>query len=77
MKYAKVKDHNDILRDQHSKALIAVDKSALEAHRKIKLDKQRLDNVERAVGEIGRDVAVIKAMLMALIPGAERLDDKQ
>ncbi len=67
--YAKVREHKDIVRDQHSKALLTVDVQALESHRRARRDRQRLDDVERKVDEIGQDISAIKSMLMAIIPG--------
>ena len=67
--YAKVRDRKDLVRDNHSKALLSIDHQALESHKKARRDKQRLDDVERKVDEIGRDIAAIKTLLMAVIPG--------
>jgi hypothetical protein len=65
--YAKVKEHNDLVRDMTSKAILNIDQEALENHRKNKnIMKSIVENNEK-IHELDNDVKEIKEMLACLL----------
>lgn len=65
--YAKVKEHNDLVRDMSSKAILNIDKEALENHRKNKSIMKSLVENNKKVEELEDDVKEIKEMLSCLL----------
>lgn len=65
--YAKVKDHNDVIRDMNSKAILNIDQEALENHRKKRqMMKNIVENNEKIV-KLENDIDEIKNMLAILL----------
>jgi hypothetical protein len=65
--YAKVKEHNDLVRDMSSKAILNIDQEALENHRKNKSIMKSLVENHKKVEELEDDVKEIKQMLLCLL----------
>jgi hypothetical protein len=66
-KYAKVEDHNDLIRDMSSKAILTIDQEALENHRRKKAMMRSLVENTKKVQELDNDVKEIKQMLACLL----------
>jgi carbamoylphosphate synthase small subunit len=65
--YAKVQDHNDLVRDMNSKAILNIDQEALENHRRKKSVMKSLVENNQKVKELENDVKEIKQMLSCLL----------
>jgi protein subunit release factor A len=65
--YAKVEDHNDLVRDMLSKAVLTIDQEALENHRRKKSVMKGLIENAKKVQELENDVKEIKQMLSCLL----------
>lgn len=65
-KYAKVKDHKELIRDMHSKAVLNIDTQALLEHRKKKAAMQEIVNNSQKIKKIENDIAEIKQLLFSL-----------
>jgi hypothetical protein len=65
--YAKVQDHNDLIRDMSSKAILNIDQEALENHRRKKTMMKSLVENNEKVKELENDVKEIKQMLSCLL----------
>jgi len=68
--YAKVKDHNHLVRDVNSKAILNTDKAGLNDYRlKLEIAKQqqaeKLENKQR-LEKLEQDMGVIKALLFEI-----------
>jgi hypothetical protein len=65
--YAKVKEHRNLIRDLHSKAILNIDNQALTEHRnKKKIMKKVIDNSQK-IEKMENDLSEIKQMLCILI----------
>ena len=64
--YAKVKEHKELIRDMHSKAVLNTDSQALLEHRKKKAMMQEVVNNSMKINQIENDIAEIKQMLISL-----------
>lgn len=65
--YAKVKEHRNLIRDLHSKAILNIDNQALMEHRnKKKIMKKVIDNSQK-IEKMENDLSEIKQMLSILI----------
>jgi hypothetical protein len=65
--YAKVKEHNNLVRDMSSKAILNIDQEALENHRRKKsMMKSIVENNEK-IHDLENDVKEIKQMLSCLL----------
>jgi hypothetical protein len=65
--YARVKEHNDLVRDLNSKAILNIDQEALENHRKKKTVMQTIIKNNKKIDELETDVKEIKQMLSCLL----------
>lgn len=63
----KVKDHEKLRRDAHSKAIINVDKTGYIAYLRKQEKSQRLEKVEDTVYDLQNDINDIKQMLQQLV----------
>lgn len=63
----KVKDHEKLRRDAHSKAIINVDKNGYIAYLRKQEKSQRLEKVENTVYDLQNDINDIKQMLQQLV----------
>ena len=63
----KVKDHENLRRDPHSRAIINVDKQEYVAYLKKQQKAQRLEQVESKVYDMQNDIKDIKQMLQQLV----------
>ena len=63
----KVKDHENLRRDPHSRAIINVDKQEYVAYLKKQQKAQRLEQVESKVYDMQNDIKDIKQMLEQLV----------
>lgn len=65
--FAKVKGHNDLVRELHSKAILSIDKESLMEHRKKKkVLSEIFANTER-INRMESDIEEIKQMVLQLI----------
>lgn len=63
----KVKDHDNLRRDSHSRAIINVDKQEYTAYLKKQQKAERLEHVESKVYDMQNDIKDIKQMLQQLV----------
>lgn len=63
----KVKDHDNLRRDPHSKAIINVDKQEYVAYLRKQHKAERLERVESKVYDMQNDIKDIKQMLQQLV----------
>jgi hypothetical protein len=63
----KVKDHENLIRDPHSKAIINVDKQQYTAYLRKQQKAERLEHVESKVYDLQSDIKDIKQMLQQLV----------
>jgi hypothetical protein len=66
-KYAKVEEHDDLIRDMHSKAILNIDNQALMEHRKKKEMMKKVLNNSQKIENIENQISEIKQMLSILI----------
>lgn len=65
--YAKVEEHEDLIRDMHSKAILNIDNQALVEHRKKKEMMKKVINNSQKIDKIENELSEIKKMLSILI----------
>ena len=63
----KVKDHKNLVRDSHSRAIINTDKTGYMAYLKKKQKAEGLEHVESKVYDMQNDIKDIKQMLQQLV----------
>ena len=63
----KVKDHDHLRRDPHSKAIVNTDKQQYVAYLKKQQKAERLEHVESKVYDLQSDIKDIKQMLQQLV----------
>lgn len=63
----KVKDHDNLRRDPHSKAIVNVNKQEYVAYLRKQQKAQRLEHVEGKVYDLQSDIKDIKQMLQQLV----------
>ena len=63
----KVKDHDNLRRDPHSKAIVNVNKQEYVAYLRKQQKAQRLEHVESKVYDLQSDIKDIKQMLQTLV----------
>ena len=63
----KVKDHDNLRRDPHSKAIVNVNKQEYVAYLRKQQKAQRLEHVESKVYDLQSDIKDIKQMLQQLV----------
>ena len=66
MQLAKVKEHKEYVRDVETNAVLNVDISALEKHKKIMAEMNRDKRVQEQINSLNSDISEIKEMLRAL-----------
>lgn len=67
MSGVKVKDHENLRRDPHSRAIINIDKQEYVAYLKKRQKAERLEQVESKVYDMQNDIKDIKQMLQQLV----------
>jgi flagellar basal body rod protein FlgG len=74
MKYLKVKDKNNLMRDNESNAIINTDlkgyKDYENNYKRLYIQNQRINEVEKNVNEIKNDLNEIKTLLRNLANGS-------
>lgn len=65
--YLKVKDHKNLVRDVNSKAVLNLDKQALDEHRNKKKMVKELFNNNAKINKLEEDVNEIKSLLKQLL----------
>jgi len=63
----KVKDHENLIRDPHSKAIVNVDRQRYTAYLRKQQKAERLEHVESKVYDMQNDIKDIKQMLQQLV----------
>jgi hypothetical protein len=75
MDYIKVKDHNNLIRDPNSQAILNLDMNEYNNYMKLKKIKEnesnRVKKLENDVGDIKNDLDDIKNLLRSLIDGSK------
>ena len=75
MKYVKVKDKNNLVRDTNSSAIINMDVKGYEEYennyKRLYNQNQRIDKIETNVNEIKNDLNEIKTLLRNLANGSQ------
>lgn len=68
--YIKVKNHEDLVRDTRSNAIINQNKNAydnyIENYRNTYTEKQRINSLERDLSDVKNDINEIKRLLKSL-----------
>ena len=68
--YIKVKNHEDLVRDTRSNAIINQNKNAydnyIENYRNTYTEKQRINSLERDLSDVKNDINEIKGLLKSL-----------
>lgn len=64
--YAKVKEHKEYVRDLNTNAILNVDSSALEKHKKIMHEINKDKKIQEQINTLNQDIQEIKEMLRAL-----------
>ncbi len=64
MSYVKIKDNEDLVRDQNSSAVLNVDTDALS---KYKMRREQQRKKDREIEDLKRDVSEIKSLLLQMI----------
>lgn len=69
--YIKVKNHEDLVRDTRSNAIINQNKNAydnyIENYRNTYTEKQRINSLERDLSDVKNDINEIKGLLKSLV----------
>ena len=63
MSYVKIKDNEDLVRDQNSSAVLNVDTDALSKYKEKRTTKKK----DREIEDLKRDVSEIKSLLLQMI----------
>jgi len=67
MEFAKVKDHDDILRDMKSKALISVDREGLEAYKRKKNEQMKINAAVEELNTMKQDITELKVLMHSIL----------
>jgi acyl-[acyl carrier protein]--UDP-N-acetylglucosamine O-acyltransferase len=74
MKYIKVKDKNDLIRDMSSNGVVNVDEkgynSYIESYKRIYNQNNKIQKLENDIGEMKNDLNEIKDLLRSLANGS-------
>jgi hypothetical protein len=65
--FAKVKDHNGLIREMYSKAILNTDEQSLLEHRKSKKIMRDLMKNNEKVNQLEKDITDIKMMLQTIL----------
>ena len=65
--YSKVKDQNGLIRDMNSKAILNIDKQALDEHRQKRKVMRDLLSQGARIDKMETDITEIKSMLIELL----------
>lgn len=75
MDYLKVKDHNNLVRDQNTQAILNIDMKEYNNYMKLKQIKEneanRVKKLESDVSDMKDDLTDIKNLLRSLIDGSK------
>jgi wobble nucleotide-excising tRNase len=64
---AKIIDHNDLIRDMHSKAVLQTDLAVVRRHEKRIMELEKEDAREQAIDNLKRELGEIRSMLRELL----------
>lgn len=67
MQKAKVKEHKEFVRDLETNAILNVDLTTLDRHKKIMADIRKEKHVQEQINSLRDDISDIKLMLKELI----------
>lgn len=65
--FAKVKNHDDIVRDMNTKALISVDRAGLEAHKRKKIEQAKINNALEELNSMKQDIIDLKVLMHSIL----------
>ena len=63
----KVKNHNDIVRDMKSKALISVDREGLEAYKRKKNEQMKINAAVEELNTMKQDITDLKVLMHSIL----------
>ena len=63
----KVKNHNDIVRDMKSKALISVDREGLEAYKRKKNEQMKINAAVEELNTMKQDITELKVLMQSIL----------
>jgi hypothetical protein len=63
----KVKNHNDIVRDMKSKALISVDREGLEAYKRKKNEQMKINAAVEELNTMKQDITELKVLMHSIL----------
>ncbi|WP_292487095.1 hypothetical protein [Methanohalobium sp.] len=67
MSYSKVKDDENLIRDENTRAILNTDKEGLRAYRAQKAKYKEMDNMKNDIDNIKGEMSEIKSMLKSLL----------
>lgn len=67
MNYSKVKDDENLVRDENTRAILNTDKEGLRAYRAKKEKYREIDNMKEDVSYLKNEMDEIKSMLKSLM----------
>ena len=67
IKYLKVEDENNLIRDTYSKAILNTDTSALKRHETRMKLQEKEKNRENEINNLKKEISEIKELLLTLI----------
>jgi len=70
-KFAKVKEHSNLVRDLDSKAVLNVDNKSLQAYRESRnarmKQQQKFEGIQEEIDSIRDDITEIKSLLLKIV----------
>jgi len=66
-KYARIVDHENLVRDMETKAILQTDLTFVRQHEKRMQELQKEENREREINKLKEDIAEIKNLLCQLL----------
>jgi hypothetical protein len=67
VKFAKVKDHDDIIRDMKSKALISIDKIGLESYKRKKNEQMKINAAVEELNTMKQEITELKVLMHCIL----------
>ena len=64
---AIVRDHKDVVRDIKSKAIISIDKEALQAYKKKKEEQEKVGVAFKELNSVKQDITELKVLMQTIL----------
>jgi hypothetical protein len=65
--FARVKDHKDIVRDMHSKAILSIDNGELENHKRRRAERMELQKTINDINSMKNEINDLKMLLHCIL----------